>query len=149
MIIYLGSDHNGFELRNSLLRYLQTAGYQVHDDGNEHLDPQDDYPVFAARVVNDMLTSDDEDPRGILICGSGQGIMIAANRYPGIRACLGYDIESVRAARNDDDCNVLALPAHVLKSDQANVLVEAFLNTPFAAAPRFIRRIKEMDAPRG
>ncbi len=147
MIIYLGSDHNGFDLRNSLLRYLQSAGYQVHDDGNEHLDPQDDYPIFAARVVNDMLTSSDPDARGILICGSGQGIMIAANRYPGIRACLGYDLEAVRSARNDDDCNVLALPAHVLKDDQANVLVEAFLNTPFAAAPRFIRRIKEMDTP--
>ena len=145
MIIYLGSDHNGFELRNSLLQYLKTAGYQVHDDGNEHLDPQDDYPVFASRVVNDMLASGDVEARGILICGSGQGIMIAANRYRGIRACLGYDLESVKAARNDDDCNILALPADVLKADQANIIVEAFLNTPFGAAPRYIRRIKELD----
>lgn len=145
MIIYIGADHNGHQLRAELLSYLQAAGYEVHDDGNERLDPEDDYPVFAARVVHDMQASTDKDARGILICGSGQGIMIAANRYKGIRACLGYDIESVRSARNDDDCNVLALPAKVLKADQANVLVETFLNTPFGDAPRYVRRIKEMD----
>lgn len=145
MIIYIGADHNGFELRAELMRYLTQAGYDVHDDGNERLDPEDDYPVFAARVVNDVLASTDEDARGILICGSGQGIMIAANRYKGIRACLGYDLESVRSARNDDDCNVLALPAKILKDDQANTIVEAFLNTPFGDAPRYTRRIKELD----
>lgn len=145
MIIYLGADHNGFELRNELMQYLQTAGYQVHDDGNERLNVEDDYPIFATRVAHDLLASNDDDPRGIVICGSGQGIMIAANRFKGIRACLGYDLESVRAARNDDDCNVLALPANVLKADEANMLVEAFLNTPFGEAPRYIRRIKELD----
>ncbi len=145
MIIYIGADHNGFNLRGELIRYLAQSGYDVHDDGNERLDPEDDYPVFAARVVNDVLASNDEDARGILICGSGQGIMIAANRYKGIRACLGYDLESVRSARNDDDVNVLALPAKILKDDLANTIVEAFLNTPFGEAPRYIRRIKELD----
>jgi ribose 5-phosphate isomerase B len=145
MIIYIGADHNGFDLRAELMQYLAQAGYEVHDDGNERLDANDDYPVFATRVVNDMLASTDEDPRGILLCGSGQGIMIAANRYKGIRACLGYDLESVRSARNDDDCNVLALPAKILKADQANMIVEAFLNTPFGEAPRYQRRIKELD----
>lgn len=145
MIVYLGADHNGYELREELLRYLKSAGYEVHDDGNERLNPEDDYPIFAARVVNDLLASNDPDARGILLCGSGQGIMIAANRYKGIRACLGYDLESVRTARNDDDCNVLALPAKILKSDEANTLVEAFLNTRFGDAPRYTRRIKELD----
>lgn len=145
MIIYLGADHNGHGLRGELLRYLESSGYEVHDDGNERLDPEDDYPVFAARVVHDILGSNDPDPRGILICGSGQGIMIAANRFKGIRACLGYDLESVRSARNDDDCNILCLPANVLKEDQANVIVEAWLNTPFGDAPRYARRIKELD----
>ena len=64
MIIYIGADHNGFELRAELMRYLTQAGYDVHDDGNERLDPEDDYPVFAARVVNDVLASTDEDARG-------------------------------------------------------------------------------------
>ncbi len=145
MIIYIGADHNGYYLHNELVQYLKNAGYNVHDDGNSELNPEDDYPIFAARVANDILSSDDEDAKGILLCGSGQGIMIAANRFKGIRACLGYDVESVRAARNDDDCNVLCLPAKILKEDQANLIVETWLNTKFAAAPRFIRRIKEMD----
>ena len=145
MKIYVGADHNGFELRGDIIRYLQQAGYDVHDDSGEQLNPSDDYPVFARRVAADMLSSDDPDVRGIVICGSGQGIMIAANRYKGIRACLGYDIDSVRAARNDDDCNVLALPAKTLDDNEANVIIEAFLNTPFAGQERFVRRIKEMD----
>ncbi len=145
MIIYIGADHNGYYLRNELVQYLKSAGYDVHDDGNKELNPQDDFPVFAATVANDILSSDDGDARGILICGSGQGIMMAANRFKGIRACLGYNTESVRTARNDDDCNVLCLPAKILSDDQANLIVETWLNTAFADAPRFTRRIKEMD----
>ena len=145
MIVYIGADHNGFYLRNELVQYLKNAGYSIHDDGNTKLNADDDYPVFASQVVKDVLSSDDKDARGILICGSGQGMMIAANRFKGIRACLGYDTESVRSARNDDDCNVLCLPAKVLKDDQANLIVETWLNTTYADAPRFTRRIKEID----
>lgn len=145
MKIYVGADHNGFYLRNKLINYLTRAGYDVHDDGNKQLNPQDDFPLFAAMVVKDVLGSGESDTKGILICGSGQGVCIAANRFKGIRACLGYDRESVRTARNDDDSNVLCLPAHVLKDDEANVIVETWLNTPFANAPRFTRRIKELD----
>jgi ribose 5-phosphate isomerase B len=92
-----------------------------------------------------MKASDDTDPRGILICGSGQGMCIAANRYKGIRACLINDLEEARAARNDDDCNVLCLPARYISTEEAIKLAEAWLETPFAGAPRFIRRIKELD----
>jgi ribose 5-phosphate isomerase B len=145
MKIYIGADHNGYELRNRLIKYLQRAGYDVHDDGDQTLDPEDDYPIFAAKVVHDMQTSGDNDARGILICGSGQGMCMAANRYRGIRAALGYDHESIRSARNDDDANVLCLPADTLKKDAANVLVETFLNTPFSHVGRYQRRIKEMD----
>lgn len=145
MKIYIGADHNGFQLRASLVDYLKRAGYNVVDDGDQQLDPVDDYPVFAHKVVTDVLSSDDADARGILICGSGQGMCMAANRFKGIRALLGYDRESVRSARNDDDANVLCLPANLLQKDKANVLVETFLSTPFAAAPRFSRRIKEID----
>lgn len=145
MKIYIGADHNGFQLKHALIEYLKRAGYEVVDDGGERLEPTDDFPVFAQRVVADMLSSDDSDPRGILICGSGQGMCMAANRFKGIRALLGYDRESVRSARNDDDANILCLPATIFKKDSANVLVETFLNTPFAALPRFKRRIQEMD----
>jgi ribose 5-phosphate isomerase B len=145
MKIYLGADHNGFELKRTLLEELTAAGYQVVDEGDKQLKPEDDYPEFASRVVLAMKASDDKDPRGILICGSGQGMCIAANRYKGIRACLINDLEEARAARNDDDCNVLCLPARYISTEEAIKLAEAWLETPFAGAPRFIRRIKELD----
>lgn len=145
MKIYIGTDHNGFALKNSLVMYLKRAGYDVVDDGGEQLDPQDDFPVFAAKVAKDMLTSEDKEPRGILLCGSGQGMCMAANRFKGIRAALGYDRESVRSARNDDDANVLCLPARHLERDTANMLVETFLNTPFSHVGKYQRRIQEID----
>lgn len=145
MKIYIGTDHNGFVLKNSLVTYLNKAGYEVVDVGGERLDPDDDFPVFAQKVVNELLASDDNQPMGILLCGSGQGMCMAANRFRGIRAALGYDRESVKSSRNDDDANILCLPARHLKADTANVLVETFLNTPFSHVGRFQRRIKELD----
>jgi len=145
MKVYIGTDHNGFYLRNSLVKYLKRAGYDVVDEGDVKLQPEDDFPVFAAKVVHDVLSSQDSDARGILICGSGQGMCMAANRYKGIRACLGYDVDTIRASRNDDNANIVCLPSKTLEKDEANLLVETFLNTPFANAPRFIRRLKEID----
>lgn len=145
MKIFIGTDHNGFALKNALVMYLQRAGYDVEDRGGETLDPNDDYPVFAQRVIVSMQQSDDKDVRGILLCGSGQGMCMAANRFRGIRAALGYDRESVRSARNDDDANVLCLPARHLEKDTANVIVETFLNTPFSHVGKYQRRIKEID----
>lgn len=145
MRIFVGTDHQGFYLRNSLVQYLKNAGYDVEDEGDEKLDPDDDFPVFARRVVSKVLASDDKNARGILICGSGQGMCMAANRFKGIRAVLGYDKESARSSRNDEDSNVLCLPSHVFEKDEANVLVEVWLNTEFAGSPRFVRRIREID----
>lgn len=145
MKIYIGADHNGFALKNSLVAYLRHNGHDVVDEGDERLDPADDYPVFAARVVHAMRASDADEPRGILICGSGQGVCIAANRFKGIRASVCDDAAEVRAGRNDDDTNVLCLPARMIKTGQAEELVTLWLKTPFAGASRFKRRIKELD----
>lgn len=145
MKIFIGADHNGFRLRNSLISYLKRAGYSVVDDGDKKLNPEDDFPVFAKKVVTNVLSDADKDSRGILICGSGQGMCMAANRFRGIRACLGYDRESVRSARNDDDSNILCLPSRVLETDEVKIIVETWLNTPFAGAPRFLRRLRELD----
>lgn len=145
MKIYIGADHAGFHFKNTLIKYLKKAGYEVEDESEQKLDPNDDFPVFAHKVVGDMFTSGDQNARGILICGSGQGMCMAANRFKGIRAVLGYDRESIRSARNDDDANILCLPARTMEKGDINVLVETFLNTPFAGAPRFKRRIAEMD----
>lgn len=146
MKIFIGSDHNGFHMRGELVQYLKRAGYDVEDDGDKRQDPNDDFPVVARRIVKDILSSDNPDPRGILLCGSGQGMCMAANRFRGIRAALGYDIETVRAARNDDDSNVLCLPAKTLEKGNSRVIVETWLNTTFAGATRFKRRIEELDA---
>lgn len=145
MKIFLGSDHKGFELKGHIKQYLRMAGYDFGDDGDEKLDPNDDFPVFASRVAKDVLVCGDPEAKGILICGSGQGMCITANRFKGIRACMGYDIESIRSARNDDDANILCLPANTIDKNQINVLIETFLNTNFAAAPRFKRRIELID----
>lgn len=143
MKVFVGADHNGFHMRNAIIAYMKRAGYDVVDEGDTALDPEDDFPVFAAKVVKDVLAT--PGSRGILLCGSGQGMCMAANRYRGIRACLGYDRESIRLSRNDDDANILCLPALLLEKDKANLLVETFLNTPFAEAARFSRRIAEID----
>lgn len=145
MKIFIGADHNGYVLRNQIIDYLRRARYEVDDLGDAKLDPDDDFPQFAGRVVSKMLASEDPDPRGILICGSGQGMCMAANRFKGIRASLVWNVEEARAARNDDDSNVLCLPAHLLNKEEALLITETWLNTPFAGAARFMRRLKQLD----
>lgn len=141
----MGADHNGFEMKAALLERLRRAGYDVADKDKKQLDPDDDYPVAAARVVHAMRGDGGTDTRGILICGSGQGICMAANRFKGIRASLVWELGEARAARNDDDSNVLCLPARFITVDEAAKLAEAWLAAPFAGAARFKRRIKELD----
>lgn len=145
MRVYIGADHNGFFLKQKLIENLKAKGHDVVDDGNAKLDPADDFPVFAARAVKDVQTSDDKEARAILICGSGQGMCMAANRFKGIRAAVGYDHESVRASRNDDNANILCMPARTLAQDMAFDMADTFLKTPFAAAERFNRRLRELD----
>lgn len=145
MKIYIGADHNGIEMKATLERALLDAGYEVVDEGDWMLKPDDDFPQFAARVVTAMKASDDPDPRGIMICGSGQGMCIAANRYKGIRASLVWSVEEARASRNDDDCNVLCLPSRYISSEEAEKLTSVWLRTPFSGAARFKRRIKQLD----
>jgi ribose 5-phosphate isomerase B len=145
MKIYIGADHNGFALKRQLADQLTRGGYDVVDEGDEAFRPEDDFPQFAERVVWAMQASTDPDTRGILICGSGQGMCMAANRFNGIRASLVWDVEEARAARNDDDSNVICLPGRTLVAQSALQIVEKWLVTPFAGAPRFKRRIAELD----
>jgi ribose 5-phosphate isomerase B len=145
MKIYIGADHNGFQLKAQLVDYLKHSGYEVEDDGDDHLDPNDDYPEFAGRVVASILGSTDPEARGILICGSGQGMCMAANRFKGIRAAVCWDHKSARESRNDDNSNVICLPARFLGEGDADRVVDTWLKTPFAKAPRFMRRLKQID----
>ncbi len=145
MNIYIDADHNGYELKRKLSDYLLRSGYEVHDVGTVVRDPDDDYPVVAARVVHALRASHDPAAKGIVICGSGQGVCIAANRFKGIRASLIWSNAEAKSARNDDDSNILCLPARMLDYDKARSVTHTWLTTPFAGAPRYRRRIFQLD----
>ena len=145
MKIYIGADHNSFDFKQQITTVLRDSGYEVVDDGDQKLNPADDFPQFAGRVVASLLADNDQDSRGILICGSGQGMAMAANRFKNIRASLCWNLEEARSARNDDDSNVLCLSSRYLTLEETEPIVMAWLSTPFAGAGRFKRRIKELD----
>lgn len=145
MKIFLGSDHAGFYLKQKVFAYLSKRKYDVEDEGNKQLDPYDDYPQFAFAVATQVLGSTDEDPRGILLCGSGQGICIAANRVRGIRASVCWNEEVARETRNDNDSNVLCIPARFIEEDQVLRIIDIWLDTEFSGAERHVRRLREVE----
>ncbi len=141
MTIYLGADHAGFERKEHMKAYLLEQGHAVEDLGAHELDLQDDYPDYAVLVAKKVMS---EPSRGILFCGSGQGICIAANKIDGIRAALAYNEQSAEASRTDDDANVLCLPARDLTDDQVKRIIETWLSTEFSEAERHKRRIEKI-----
>jgi ribose 5-phosphate isomerase B len=148
MKIYLGADHLGFHLKNKVFAYLTKRGYDVVDVGNKELDPGDDFPQFAAAAALKLIDKESDTDRAILICGGGQGMAIAANRFRGVRAIVATTSEDARYGRNDNDANVLSLPARILDNDDDQYwqdIVDTFLATEFAGAARFVRRNRELD----
>jgi ribose 5-phosphate isomerase B len=147
MNIYLGADHNGFALKEKVFAYLSKRKYNVQDVGGAELDPDDDFPEFAQMAALKVIGDDSKDPRAILICGGGQGMCMAANRFRGIRASVVWDAYEAKMTRNDNDSNVLCLPARILDNDDRlwQDIVDTWLSTPFAAAPRFKRRNAQLD----
>lgn len=147
MKIYLASDHQGFELKTQLFGYLSSHGYEVEDVGNQTLDPNDDYPQFAQMAALKILGDEDPEARAIMVCGGGQGMAIAANRFRGIRAAVVRDAHEAKMSRLDNDANVLSLSAQQLRDDEEAVhgIIETWLNTKFSGAARHQRRIKEID----
>ncbi len=143
MKIYIGADHNGFDYKHQLIELLVKSGHEVVDEGDKTNNLDDDFPQFAGRVVNAMLV--DPEAKGILICGSGQGMCMAANRFKGVRASLCWSVDEARASRNDDDSNVLCISSRFTAIEDAETIVNVWLKTAFAGAPRFIRRIAELD----
>lgn len=147
MKIYLGADHNGYHMKEDVFAYLAKHGYSVEDVSGSELDPNDDFPEYANRAALKIIGSDDDDPRAILLCGGGQGMSMAANRFRGIRASVIWDAHEARMTRNDNDSNVLCLPSRILEDDPGvwQGIIETWLNTPFASAPRFRRRNAQLD----
>jgi ribose 5-phosphate isomerase B len=150
MIVAIGTDHAGFALRSAVIQAIRAAGHEVFDCGAFEIDPLDDYPDFAARVAHAVL--DARATRGILLCGSGVGASVAANKFVGIRCALCHDTFSARQGVEDDSMNVIALGARVIGPSLAAELVGAFLRAEFSGAERHQRRlekVKGFEAGRG
>ena len=149
MIIYIGADHRGFKLKETLKQFLHDSGYTVNDMGNTQYDENDDYPDFA-KLVAEKVSADQFNSRGIVICGSVVGVDIVANKFPNIRSALGFHPDQVMEARSDDDTNVLALAADFLEPEQAKKILSVWLQTPYdedARDKRRIEKIKQIDYP--
>lgn len=145
MKIYIGSDHNGFAYKQQLVELLKKVGHEVIDEGDSVNNPDDDFPEFAGKTVTALLADPDPAARAILICGSGQGMCMAANRFKGIRAALCWNEEEAKASRNDDDSNVLCLSSRYISLHETENIINVWLNTAFAGAPRFVRRNQALD----
>lgn len=145
MKIFLGADHQGFAMKEKVFAYLAKQGYDTEDVGDKELDPNDDFPVFAQMAALKVLG--DDGSRAILICGGGQGMCMAANRFRGIRASVIWDAYEAKMTRNDNDSNILCLPSRVLADDDElwKDIIDTWLTTPFADAPRYKRRNAEID----
>ncbi len=139
--VALGADHGGFALKNELVARLRRT-YEIVDLGAHTLDPDDDYPDFAGAVARAVASGQTE--RGILICGSGVGACIAANKVSGVRACLCHDTYSARQGVEHDDMNILCLGARVIGLELAVELVTAFLKARFSGEERFRRRLEKV-----
>ena len=140
MLIYIGADHRGFNLKETLKKSLKDQGYEVVDVGNDHYDENDDYPDFA-KLVGLVISQEPVNRRGILICGSGVGVDIVANKFKGVRSALVNSPDQAYLSRNDDDTNVLSLAADFLSEDDAKKILGTFLQTPFSGKENFQRRL--------
>jgi ribose 5-phosphate isomerase B len=144
MRVYVAADHAGFELKTHLVDALAERGFEVVDVGAAEYDATDDYPPYcfdaAARVVADPGSL------GVVIGGSGNGEQIAANKVPGVRAALAWNLETAQLARQHNDANAVAIGARQHSTEQATAIVLAFLDTTFSGEERHARRIAEISA---
>jgi ribose 5-phosphate isomerase B len=138
----VSSDHGGFDLKNEMVGIMQARGLDVTDLGAHKLDPNDDYPDFAALVGRGISNGDFE--RGIIFCGSGVGASIVANKIRGVRAAICHDTYSAAQGVQHDGMNVLALGARIVGPALAQELIIAFLNATLDTHPRFERRLGKL-----
>lgn len=172
-MIYIGADHRGYNLKETLKNYLKELGFEFEDLGALKLNPNDDYPDFALAVakkvaenlpilsstkskmqnrgssisrpnLKDLGEIGTNENRGILICGSGVGVDIVANKLKGVRSALCFDVNQAKASRNDDNTNVLSFPADFISESLAKEIVKIWLETPFSGLENYTRRIEKI-----
>jgi ribose 5-phosphate isomerase B len=144
MKIVIASDHGGFEYKKQLIKSIGDLGYQLTDLGAMELLPADDYPDYAKAVANALVSGKAE--KGILICGSGAGVSVAANKFKGIRAAVCHDTYSAHQCVEHDDVNVLCLGQRVIGIELAREIVLAFLSAKFSHEERHERRLGKIKA---
>lgn len=141
-MIAIGCDHGGFELKKKIMAHLDARGLEYKDFGT-YSDASCDYPIYGKAVAKAVASGKCE--RGIVICGTGIGISITANKVPGIRAALCTDCFMAEATRQHNDANILALGGRVVGDGLALKIVDTFLDTPFSEGERHIRRIAQIE----
>lgn len=141
-MLFLAADHAGFKLKEKIAERLRREGILFDDLGSFSAEPVD-YPFLAKLLAKSVIK---HHGRGILLCGSGQGMAIVANRYPGIRAAVVWNEELARETREDNDANIISLPARFIDFPEAWKIITAFLSTSFSHEERHQRRIAQIDA---
>ena len=144
MKIALGTDHAGLDLKKVIATYLAQLGHDVTDVGAHEFDPVDDYPDFAAAVAHEVAVGNVD--RGLLVCGSGVGASIAANKVVGVRAAMCHDTYSAHQGVEHDDMNVLCVGARVIGIEIAREVVVSFLQATFSGDERHVRRLNKVLA---
>lgn len=141
-MIYIGSDHRGFNLKEKIKEWLGNWKYDFEDLGARTLDINDDYTIYAELVAKKIK----ENPNsfGILTCGSGVGVDVVANKFDGVRSSVGKSQEQVKAGRSDDNMNVLVIAADFTKENEAKDMIKAFLETKFDNVLRHKKRLNDI-----
>ncbi len=142
-MIYVSSDHRGFELKNYLVSELSSKGVKIVDLGPKDMNPNDDYPDYAKLVAEEI--QENPENRGILICANGVGISIAANKFKGVRAALSWDPKHAESSRTDDDANILVLPAEYMTKEEALEIAQKWLITGFSGEEKYIKRLEKLE----
>jgi len=143
MKIYIGADHRGFELKGKIKEWLKEWDYLPEDVGAEKFDPKDDYTTYAEKVGS--LVGATSGSRGILICGSGVGVDVVANKFDGVRSSIGKSADQVEVGRNDDDMNILVIASDFTKEKEAKAMAKIFLETKFEGADRHRKRLSDVE----
>lgn len=141
-LVYVGADHRGFELKKEVVEFLRELEYEVNDLGANNYNEDDDYSDVAIKLAEKVVTN---KAKGILICASGVGVCIAANKVNGARAALCTSEKQARLAREDDNANILCLSAELIDKETNFEIIRTFMSTVFASEERFIERINKIE----
>ena len=147
MRVHIGTDHAGFEMKNTVVAFLRGRGYEVVDHGADGFDSEDDYPAYVIPAAQAVMA--DPGSLGIVMGGSGNGEAIAANKVPGVRAALIHSHDTAMLARKHNNANIAAIGARMHSREQVIDLVLAFLTTDFTGADRHVRRLAMISAYEG